>query len=153
MKRKIGELRNIPIVEGDKNLCKRGTEIHINDLQSKGSSGGGDSKHRTEYYKTEDINSILILAELNINIIYNVGVGLGNTVTSLILPLLMESIEHIKSNIVSINFPQYISGKEYNNIEEVVNDDSVSTEAVKALKTLVNNPATEEEFLYDFYNK
>lgn len=41
MKRKIGELRNIPIVEGDKNLVREGTEIHINDLQSKGSSGGG----------------------------------------------------------------------------------------------------------------
>lgn len=40
MKRKIGELRNIPIVEGDKNLVREGTEIHINDLQSKGSSGG-----------------------------------------------------------------------------------------------------------------
>ena len=41
MKRKIGELRNIPIVEGDKNLVREGTEIHINDLQSKGGSDGG----------------------------------------------------------------------------------------------------------------
>ena len=49
MKRKIGELRNIPIVEGDKNLVREGTEIHINDLQSKGSSGEGSS--RVEYYK------------------------------------------------------------------------------------------------------
>lgn len=48
MKRKIGELRNIPIVEGDKNLVREGTEIHINDLQSSGSSGGGG---KMEYYK------------------------------------------------------------------------------------------------------
>ena len=50
MKRKIGELRNIPIVEGDKNLVREGTEIHINDLQSKGGSGGGGSS-KVEYYK------------------------------------------------------------------------------------------------------
>ena len=48
MKRKIGELRNIPIVEGDKNLVREGTEIHINDLQSKGSSGSSDN---AVYYK------------------------------------------------------------------------------------------------------
>ena len=49
MKRKIGELRNVPIVEGDKNLVREGTEIHINDLQSKGGSSSGGGK--MEYYK------------------------------------------------------------------------------------------------------
>lgn len=36
MKRKIGELRNKPIVEGDRNLLSK-NEIHINEV-----SGGGD---------------------------------------------------------------------------------------------------------------
>ena len=48
MKRKIGELRNIPIVEGDKNLVRKSTEIHINDLQTGSSSSGGG---KMEYYK------------------------------------------------------------------------------------------------------
>lgn len=49
MKRKIGELRNVPIVEGDKNLVREGTEIHINDLQSKGSSSGDGGIMEVEY--------------------------------------------------------------------------------------------------------
>lgn len=69
MKRKIGELRNVPIVEGDKNLVREGTEIHINDLQSKGSSSGSSSKYAPRYYAidwdkaSEDWNKVL-----NINI-------------------------------------------------------------------------------------
>lgn len=54
MKRKIGELRNVPIVEGDKNLVREGTEIHINDLQSKGSSSSGSSsKYAPRYFSID----------------------------------------------------------------------------------------------------
>lgn len=51
MKRKIGEIYNKPIVEGDKNLVREGTEIHINDLQSNSSSGGGS---KVEYWGISD---------------------------------------------------------------------------------------------------
>lgn len=50
MKRKIGELRNIPIVEGDRNLVRGGAEIHINDLQTNSSSSEGSSKYAPRYY-------------------------------------------------------------------------------------------------------
>ncbi len=53
MKRKIGELRNVPIVEGDKNLVRGGAEIHINDLQSKEASSGNSSKYAPKYYSIE----------------------------------------------------------------------------------------------------
>lgn len=54
MKRKIGELRNIPIVEGDKNLVREGTEIHINDLQSNDSSNGSSIKYVPKYYRFKE---------------------------------------------------------------------------------------------------
>lgn len=65
MKRKIGELRNVPIVEGDKNLVREGTEIHINDLQSKGSSGGGEGV-KEYYYKiiTDNQEMLAMIAAL-----------------------------------------------------------------------------------------
>lgn len=53
MKRKIGELRNVPIVEGDKNLVRGGVEIHINDLQNKDSSSGGSSKYAPRYFSID----------------------------------------------------------------------------------------------------
>lgn len=69
MKRKIGELRNKPIVEGDKNLVTK-NETHISELQ--GSNEGGSSGVKEYYYlfdankaietsgmSEEDFNSIL----------------------------------------------------------------------------------------------
>lgn len=53
MKRKIGELRNIPIVEGDKNLVRGGAEIHINDLQTNNSSSSNVSKYAPKYYSID----------------------------------------------------------------------------------------------------
>ena len=40
MKRKIGELRNKPIVEGDKNLVTK-DEVHIDELKNNGEGGSG----------------------------------------------------------------------------------------------------------------
>lgn len=166
--RKIGELKGKPISEGNPNEIKK-NQIHykesdgnitlserkedntLSSVTSGSGSGGGNSKYRTEYYKIEDINSILMLVELNINVIYNTNVSLPNTVVSVILAAFANTPEYIKSNIISINFPQYFLGKECNNIEEIAN--TVSPENAELIKTLLNNPVSEEEFLYDFYNK
>lgn len=53
MKRKIGELRNVPIVEGDKNLVRGGAEIHINDLKQSGSSSSNVSKYAPRYFSID----------------------------------------------------------------------------------------------------
>jgi hypothetical protein len=53
MKRKIGEIYNKPIVEGDKNLVRGGAEIHINDLQTNNSSSGGSSKYAPRYFSID----------------------------------------------------------------------------------------------------
>lgn len=55
MKRKIGELRSIPIVEGDKNLVKKGVEIHINDMNN-GSSSGTTNEKEVVYYRYNVLN-------------------------------------------------------------------------------------------------
>ena len=167
--KKIGEIKGVPVVEGNINevtknqihykedsgniqLSKRGNDNKLNSVTGS-SSSGGDSKHRIEYYKIENINHILMLAELNVNVVYNAGVSLGNTVTTVVLAALDDKPEYIKSNIISINFPQYIFGEEYNSIEELINSDSVGPVGAEVIKTLLSTPATEEEFLYDFYNK
>jgi hypothetical protein len=66
MKRKIGEIYNKPIVEGDKNLVRGGgAEIHINDLQTNNSSSSNVSKYAPKYYSidwskaSEDWNKML----------------------------------------------------------------------------------------------
>lgn len=49
MKRKIGELRNKPIVEGDKNLVTK-DEVHIDELKNNGEGGSGGGELEGEYY-------------------------------------------------------------------------------------------------------
>lgn len=56
MKRKIGELYNKPIVEGDKNLVTK-NETHISELQGNSNNEGGGSNSNIELTKGKKILS------------------------------------------------------------------------------------------------
>ena len=59
MKRKIGELRNKPIVEGDKNLVTK-DEVHIDELKNNGEGGSGGGEAESNWVSildTKDTNN------------------------------------------------------------------------------------------------
>ena len=54
MKRKVGEIYNIPIVIGDKNL-KTKNEIHVDELSNmQNGEGGGGAIAKYAYFSYED---------------------------------------------------------------------------------------------------
>lgn len=162
MKRKIGELRNIPIVEGDKNLVREGTEIHINDLQSKESSSSGGSK--MEYYKLNkekygaEEGSPLHLA-FNISFYYPsiVKANDGDMIKFCAPMMMMATVESKLSNILpvwegiafdpNIKTCVYYPGEiEYNcnNLQELIK--YLETRQGISWKDDALIPITEEEF-------
>lgn len=126
MKRKIGELRNIPIVEGDKNLVREGTEIHINDLQSKGDSSFGGGK--MEYYKLNLDKYASMGNDAPFGAVFYIGYG-------------YPSLLRIKQNDIFVIGSYGLAG--YYNIHNVEDLLSIGVDAISFdpnIKIIVNNP-------------
>lgn len=146
MKRKIGELRNIPIVEGDKNLVREGTEIHINDLQSKGSSGGGGGilylkyngqRHFMDIGNNPIIGLVPVIAGVAI---YNAG-GSMNTIRSYYITELYRAETSI-DGFGEMAIPKiecHYANNEYG-LEYTLNTTSLENIYKTIAKLLVDNP-------------
>lgn len=152
MKRKIGELRNIPIVEGDKNLVREGTEIHINDLQSKGSSGGGGGilylKYNGErHFVSVGANPFTRLLPIIAGVaIYNDG-GSRNSIESYYSDELYSFHTTIDFGEMAIPKIECNYGNREFGIEYVLNTNSLENICISMAKMLVDNPDFFLEFL------